>query len=130
MASVIIEELLDCPAEKAWALLRNVGAAAEAFPGVLLSSTLDGTVRTVRFANGTVAQEQIVTVDDDRMRMAYAVKGGRFTHHSASMQIVRQDARRCLFIWLSDFLPDEAAPIVRGLVVQGTAAFKRTAEAG
>jgi hypothetical protein len=31
-------------------------------------------------------------------------------------------------VWISDFLPDETEPLVRGLVDQGAAAFKTAVE--
>jgi len=128
MATVISEATLEAPADRAWALLRDSGRADRAFPGVLVAARLDGSIREVTFANGTVVREQIVTLDEARRRIAYAVVGGRFSHHAASMQIEPDGAGRCRFAWVSDFLPDEAEPLVRGLVAQGTAAFKRAAE--
>lgn len=46
------------------------------------------------------------------------------------MQILPNGVRRSQFLWISDFLPDEAAPMVSGLVDQGVAALKQRVEAG
>ncbi len=77
------------------------------------------------FANGMVVRERIVDIDDARRRVAYGVVGGRFDHHSASMQIVPEGEDCCR---VSDFLPDEVDAVMRPLVEQGTEAFRRAAE--
>jgi hypothetical protein len=124
MASIIKEIELSVPADVAWRMLRDVGAVDKAFAPVLTDSRLDGAVRTVTFANGMVAQEQIVAIDDAHRRVAYAVVGGRFTHHNASMQVVdRGDGKSCV-VWASDLLPDAAAGMVRELVEQGAKALQ------
>ena len=128
MASVFIEAILDAPEDAAWAVLRDVGSADKAFPGVLTASSLADGVRTVTFASGNVVKERIVALDDERKRLAYSVIEGRFTHHSASMRILADGPGRCRFQWTSDFLPDDFAPLVRSLMEQGAAAFKRAVE--
>lgn len=127
MASIIKEIELDISPEAAWAMLREVGAADKAFRPVLTASRLDGQVRTVTFANGMVVKEQIVDVDEARRRVAYAVIEGAFSHHSASMQVIDRGAGRCCVLWISDLLPNEAAPTVRDLVEQGSAALRANA---
>lgn len=129
MASVRKELRLGVAAEVAWALLRDAGAAHEAFPGVLAACRRDGESRTVTFASGNQVRERIVAIDEAQRRIAYAVVEGRFSHHSASMQIVPEDDGRCRFVWVSDFLPNELEPTVRALVEQGAEAFRRAAEA-
>ncbi len=99
--------------------------ALRAFAGVLTDVTLDGDVRVVTFANGNVVRERIVTVDDERMRIAYHVVGGRFEHHHASMQIVPDGETRCRFVWISDFVPDAPRIFVEPLVDAGCVAIAR-----
>jgi hypothetical protein len=125
MATVTSEATLLVSAECAWALLRRVGAADEAFPGILTGCRLDDDVRTVTFANGMVVRERIVSIDEARRRVAYAVIEGRFSHHNASMQIIPDGPDRSRFVWISDFLPDDHQDMVRPLVEQGTSAFLR-----
>lgn len=128
MATVTIETTLRVHVSKAWALLQDPGSAARAFPGVLVASKLENGVRSVTFADGNTVQEQIVETDDARRRIAYAVINGRFSQHSASMQIVPDGQDRCRFIWVSDFLPNEFAPLVRSLMQKGADAFRQTLE--
>ena len=130
MASVIKDMEISVPAEAAWAMLREVGAADKAFPGVLTDCRFDGDVRTVDFANGMQAKERIIDLDDANRRYAYSVIEGRFSHHHASMQIIDAGEGNSRFLWISDFLPGDVAPLVSSLVDQGSAAFKRVLEAG
>jgi hypothetical protein len=127
MASVNSEAQLEVGADQAWALLRDPGAAEKAFPGVLTACRLDGDVRTVTFASGVVVKERILDIDETRRRVAYAVIEGRFSHHGASLQIISNGAHRSGLVWTSDFLPNDLEPMVRGLVQQGTEAFRRAA---
>ncbi len=123
MATIVVERDLSCSAEQAWELLADVGSVHKAFPGIVRDSQLsDDGVRTVTFDSGAVVTEIIVGVDEARRRVAYSIQGGRFSVHGASMQIVpRADGAQLL--WISDFLPDTAAPIVQGLMEQGGNAF-------
>ena len=101
---------LDVPAADAWSALKNISKTHELFAGVLVDGKLEGDVRTVTFANGMVARERIVAIDDSRMRVAYAVLD-MFEQHAASMRIAPVTSRQCRFVWISDFLPDAKAAI-------------------
>jgi len=129
MASITLERPLAADADAAWAVLARTDRAQDAFPGVLTACEQEGDSRTVTFANGAVVKERIADVDSVRRRIAYGVVEGRFTYHSASMQIV-EDGEGSRFIWTSDFLPAEAAAVVGPLMEQGADAFARTVEAG
>ena len=123
MATIIKDIDLAAPADRVWAMLRDPGAAAAAFPNVLTASHLEGGVRSVTFANGVVVRERIVTIDDDRRRIAYGVIEGRLTLYNASLQVTPTGERACRVRWISDFLPDDAASVVAPLVEQGAAAL-------
>ena len=70
---------IHAPADIVWDALRDVGRPHERLtPGVLVDASFDGQTRTVTFADGFVARERIVDVDDDEMRVAYAVVDGPF----------------------------------------------------
>ncbi len=70
MASLYRDIPLNSDAARAWATLRDSRNIARVFAGVLTDAQVDGDLRTVTFANGNVVQERIVTVDDERMRVA------------------------------------------------------------
>jgi hypothetical protein len=116
--------LLDCNADTAWRVLGDFGMAGVAFAGPLTDCTRDGDIRTVTFAAGPVVRERLITVDDVARRIVYAVIGGAFTHHSASMEIL-PNGDRAQFIWTSDFLPAEAAEAMTPLIDEGCRAIAR-----
>ena len=127
MASIHSEKLVQVPAEQAWAALRDTANPHRLFAGVLTDARIDGDLRTVTFANGMVAKERIVDIDDQNRRMAYAVQG-MFDHHSASMQIYPEGATRCRFVWIADLLPNDKAAMVAELMEQGSDALVRNLE--
>jgi hypothetical protein len=128
MATITREIPLKVPADRAWTALRDVGRAADVFPGVLVDSQIVGDVRTVTFSNGLVVRERIVTVDDERRRLAYAVIEGSPTHHNASLQVLAEGESRCRIVWTTDLLPDDLEPSIRALVDQGAEALRRSLE--
>src|SRR5687767_3840147 len=99
MGSIRREAAVRVSAEEAWAALRDVAHPDQVFAGVLTDASLAGNERTVTFANGMVARERILDVDNAIRRVAYCVVG-IFEHHSASMQIVPEGAGRSRFIWI------------------------------
>ena len=128
MATIHKEIPIDAEPDAVWAAVRDVGAVHERLvPGLVVSTTLDGDMRTVTFANGMVVREQIVTIDDDARRLVYAASGGR-THHNASLQVIAEGMRRARLVWITDLLPAEAAGPVSALVEQGSAIMKATLE--
>jgi carbon monoxide dehydrogenase subunit G len=129
MATVVVERELHCSADHAWELLEDVANLHHAFPGIVRDSQLDGDgIRTVTFDSGVVVREAIVGIEDARRRVAYSILGGRFGMHAASMQVVpRGDGAQLL--WISDFRPDSAAPVVQGLMERGGDAFSAAVSA-
>ena len=91
---------------------------------------MENDIRTVTFANGLVARERVITIDEQRRRIVYGVLGEVFEHHSASMAIVPVDGENCRFIWISDFSPDQRIETVQPLVEQGSRALARNIEDG
>jgi uncharacterized protein YndB with AHSA1/START domain len=128
MASIHKEVAVAAPAEEVWAALRDVANPHRLFRGVLADARLEGDARVVTFANGLVVRERIVAVDDGRRRIAYAAMREGLVHHSASMQVFAEGAGSSRFVWISDFLPDEAAAAIGPLIDAGAAAMKRTLE--
>ena len=51
-------------------------------------------------------------------------EGGALTHYNASIQVFARNGGSRV-VWLTDFLPDEAAKVVGPMMEQGLAAMKR-----
>ena len=131
MASIHEQLAVEVGAGEAWAVLRLVGEPHKLFAPVLVDGQLDGDTRTVKFANGMVVQERILDVDDKRRRVAYsAVNGPGMTYHHASMQVLDAGPGRCVFVWITDFLPPEIAGNLAPLIEQGAKALKANLEGG
>jgi len=130
MASIRKEILIENRPESVWAAVRDVGAVHERLaPGFVVDTRLEDGARVVTFANGLVARELIVDVDDAARRLAWAVVGSpRLTHHNASMQVVADGEGRSRVIWIADLLPDASAGTIAGMIEQGLAVMKKTLE--
>lgn len=129
MASIRKEIPLKAGAEEVWDALRDVGAVHRRLAtGFVTDARLDGDARIVTFANGLVARELIVDVDDKARRVAYAVVGGRLSHHHATMQVMAEGDGRCRLVWVTDLLPHDMAGAIGGMMEQGSAAMKETLE--
>lgn len=127
MASIRKEAVVDARPDAAWDALRDVGAVHMRLARDFVTSTTLDDTRIVTFANGFVARERIVDLDDDARRIAYGVVDGRPTHHSASIQVF-PDGGKSRIVWIADVLPNDIAPTIDGMMEQGMAAMKKTLE--
>ena len=129
MASIHKEILVDARPEKVWAALRHVGAVHErVVPGFVVDTRLEEGARIVTFANGMVARELIVDIDDEGRRLVWAVVGGRFTHHNASVQVFADGKGGSRLVWIADLLPNEIAVDIRAMIEQAAGVMKPTLE--
>lgn len=128
MAAVHVETRIRAPAQQVWQALAAIGDAHRAFAGILKDSRMESEdLRIATFANGLVAKERIVSVEPERMRIAYSVIE-KFVHHSASMQVVARGANECDFVWVADVLPHAAAASITPLMEQGAKALRAAME--
>jgi uncharacterized protein YndB with AHSA1/START domain len=129
MAAVHVELSIHAPAQQVWRALAATGDAHLAFAGVLTDCRLEREdVRVATFANGQVIKERIISVDPQRMRIAYGVIESQFVHHSASMQVVPRSDDECVFVWVADVLPHAAAAMITPLMEQGARALRSVME--
>jgi len=125
MASIHKDIPIEAPAHEVWDAVRDFGALhTRLVPGFVLDTKLDGDVRIVSFANGTVAREQMVDCDDERRRLVYAIAGERLKQHSASVQVVADGETRCRMLWTTDVLPHEIAPYISEQMDRGARAVQ------
>lgn len=126
MASIYKEISLNASPEKVWDVVRDVGAVHTRFaPGFVTDTVIDKPgERVVSFANGFVAREVIVDIDEARRRLAYSVRSERIAHHNASFQVIPDGAGSRL-VWIADVLPAEAAVTVGAMMEDGIGSAKR-----
>ena len=130
MASIHREILIDTPAARVWDAMRDVGALhTKLVPGFVTDVRLEPGARVVTFANGMVARELIVDIDDEAQRVVWSAAGGQLSHHNASAQVFTDGPSRTRVVWIADLLPDALAPGMAGMIEQGLAAMKKALEA-
>ena len=130
MATLRTELSVDAPVDHVWRAFRDVGAVHRRLAqGFVTDCQLDGDTRVVTFANGMVARERIVTVDETARRIAYAASADGLSHHNASFEVLSEGPRRTRVIWVADLLPDDMAGGIGAMMDEGSRAMKRTLEA-
>jgi len=128
MASLFREVSIDRSPDEVWAAMRDVGALhTRLVNGFVTDCRMDGDARIVTFANGMVAREVILSVDDERRRVAWAILDGRASHYNSSAQVFGNGSGARV-LWTTDVLPNELAPAIGGMMDAGVAARKRTLE--
>ena len=130
MASIHKEIVIEASPKRVWDAVRDVGAVHERLaPGFVVDTRLEAGARVVTFANGLVARELIVDVDDEARRLAWAVVGSpRLTHHNASMQVFDDGDRGSRVVWIADLLPNEIAGSIAAMIDEGLGTMKKTLE--
>ena len=129
MASIRKEFSAAVPAGAAWDALRDVGKVHRHLArGFVTDCRLDGEARVVTFANGFIARELIVDIDETARRLVYSARSERLQHHNASFQVYEDGPARCRIVWTADVLPHEAAKVVGAMMEEGAAAMRKTLE--
>jgi len=131
MATIRREFTLQSSPERVWDALRDVGALhTRLVRGFVTDTRVETGERVVTFANGMVARERIVDIDDDACRIAWSIVGSpRIDHHNASVQVSGQNGRT-LATWIVDVLPDAVAADVAQMVDDAIVPMQRTFAAG
>jgi len=129
MASIHKEMEIDRSKDFVWDAIRDVGAIHKRLvPGFVVDCKLEGDSRIVTFANGMVARELIVDVDDKTCRHSWSARGEPLTHHNASIQVFSRGDDKCRIVWIADLMPNEAAETVGEMIQRGLDTMKRTLE--
>ncbi len=130
MSTIYKEFIVEADAARVWDALRDFNAVhVRLAPGFLTGCTVDAEgARVLTFANGLVAREVPVGIDDTHRRLAYTVVGGKASHHHASAQVFTEGPGRSRFVWITDVLPDAMAAYIEPMMVQGAAAMKAALE--
>jgi hypothetical protein len=113
MATISKEIRIDASADDVWEVIGDFATGPHRMaPGYVLTTEVDGDLRSVTFADGTVVQERLVSRDDDTRRIVYAVVESAHppAHDNAVMQVLPDGADTCRFCWVRDILPDDLAP--------------------
>jgi hypothetical protein len=130
MATIYRTISTTCSPDEVWGALADPGAIHERLArGFVVATELDGDVRTVTFAGGSVARELVVSIDRERRRLAYSViesSLGLEHHHSTFTAVERPDGQGCVLEWVVDLSPDSALPALEAMVDLGCQAIATT----
>ena len=109
MASIRKEITIEAPASRVWDALRDFHAVdTRLASGFVLKSVPDGNTRVLTFSNGSVAREELVSIDDSAQRLVYAIcTSERLRHYQGAAQVFAESEGRCRFVWIVDVLPEE-----------------------
>ena len=128
MASLHKEILINAPASELWRAVRDVGALhTRLVPDFVTDCKVEGEDRVVTFFNGQVARESIISNDDERKRLCWAILGGFAKHYHAVMHVIAE-GDKARVTWDSDFLPHALSDTIAGLQEAGLAAMKKNFE--
>ena len=110
MASIRKELALSNSADHVWNAMRDFQAVhTRVAPGFLVANKPEDGARVLTFANGAVFRELLVSCDDPKRRLVYAIAQPPFTTYSAAVQIFDEGAGKSRVAWTIDFLPNELA---------------------
>jgi uncharacterized protein YndB with AHSA1/START domain len=133
MASIRHEVVIGAPASVVWDVLRDVGAVhRRLLPGRVADCRIEGDQRVLTFPDGHVVRELIISVEDDRRRLAYAVvEGARpaVEFHHATFEVREDGAGTSRLIWTTDVLPDTLSEIIRVRMQRGAEEMQQAIEA-
>jgi carbon monoxide dehydrogenase subunit G len=129
MATIHHEIVIEAGLDQVWDALRDFNAVHQRLaPGFVTDCRAEEGARVVTFANGMVARERFVGLDEHTHRLSYSIVGGQLTHHNASAQLFAEDAQRTRFVWITDVLPHDHASFIGAMMKEGAATMKRTLE--
>lgn len=128
MASICKEVSISNDPDVIWDAIADVGALhTRLVPGFVVDTRLEPGARVVRFANGMVVREPIVSIDSSTRRLVWSAEAEALRHYNAAVQ-VHAEGNTSRVVWTADFLPDEAAALIGPMMAEGLAAMQRALE--
>ena len=129
MATIIKEFDLQLPLLEVWRALKDFGNPHLSLAkGFVADTLLNGTIRTITFANGQSARERLVAADDTHYRLVYSAFGEGIVHHNASWQLQARDSVTTHVTWITDMLPDELRIHIESMMSEAVTAIRATLE--
>ena len=85
----------------------------------VVDTQLEPGARLVTFGYGMVVREIFVDLDDEERRLGWSARGGRLTHHFASVQVYNAENGGKRIVWTADLLPERFREAIDGMIEQG-----------
>ena len=126
MPTIHLETIIDVPSSRVWDAARDVGALHNRLvPGFVAATEMlaDAAIptRRVTFVSGAVADERIVSIEDERRRLVWSIVG--VEHHNGALQIFDADGGTRV-TWTADVLPDALVDRFAPMMASGLANMK------
>jgi hypothetical protein len=120
MASITVARDLNIAPELVWDALRDWEALQRRLvPGFVVNTNIQDGDRILTFANGMVARERLVDLDDQQRRLVWTVIDGPFAHYNGAARVLATEEGGSRFVWTSDLLPDELAGGAQDMMNEG-----------
>ena len=133
MATARVDIPIATSAERVWSVVRDfeTGPLAMA-PSYVTGCQAHHGIRTMTFANGTIARERLIGVDEQDRRIVFSIIGDtiRPEHDNAVMQVIPGGDSTCTLVWMHDVLPDDLAPTLHAAMVDATPTIQTALSAG
>ena len=131
MPTIHHEIEIDRSPQDVWDAARDVGALhSRLVPGFVTATEMLPDVATptrrVTFANGAVADEVIVAIDDERRRLVWSVQG--VEHHNGALEI-HPASNGARVTWTADVLPADFGERISPMMADGLQKMKAHLEA-
>lgn len=128
MATIRREVIIDRPADEVWAVVGDPATTYRWFPG-MVSSDVDGNVRTVVTAAGLTLPEEIVTLDPILRRFQYRVTAPIIHGHLGTIDVFDLGDGRSLVSYGTDCEPAAMALMIGGAAGAALEELRRQLEA-
>jgi hypothetical protein len=133
MATTRVDIAIETSAERVWSVVRDFerGPLIMA-PRYVIGCQAHLDMRIVTFANGTIARERLIAVDEQHRRIVFSIIGDtiRPEHDNAVMQVIPGADSACTLVWMHDVLPDDLAPTLHAAMVDATPTIQTALSAG
>jgi carbon monoxide dehydrogenase subunit G len=125
MATIRKQITVKATVAQVWEAMSDIGALhTRLVPGFVVDTKLEPGARVVTFANGRIARERIVTIDDEAHRLVWSATGNLLAHHNASAQVLEDPDGHTRILWVADLLPDSVSEAIGQMMDQGMAAMQ------
>ncbi|NKQ57680.1 SRPBCC family protein [Amycolatopsis sp. K13G38] len=124
MTTLRTHAVLDHDADTVWKLVRDAGNVADWFPA-MTGSSIEGSLRRVTLADGSVIEEVIVASDDSLRRLQYRARAGDLpiADHLGTVDVIELDPGRSILIYSTDIAPAELARAFDGAISEAVGAL-------
>jgi carbon monoxide dehydrogenase subunit G len=130
MSTIYKEFIVEAPPQFVWDAVKDVGAAhTRLYQGYVTDTMFADGERTLTFANGVISKEHVISVLEDKRRLASVSGAGTARHYHAAWQVFPTDEHHSRVLWVVDVLSDALFDTVKEMVDLGSSAMKQTLEA-